>query len=61
MRPGAQYAEVMMWFKTLWVVVLLVTVVVAVSLLLLWDFLMINLARSSSVQSAARQSQGHPV
>lgn len=50
-----------MWFKTLWVVVLLVTVVVAVSLLLLWDFLMINLARSSSVQSAARQSQGHPV
>jgi hypothetical protein len=62
MKPRTGYAGVMaIWLKTLWVVVLLGTIVVAVSLLLLWDFLVINLVRSGSVQSPARHSEGHPV
>jgi hypothetical protein len=43
----------MTWLKASWFVVLLGTIVVGVSLLLLWDFLVINLTRSGSLQTSA--------
>jgi hypothetical protein len=53
-----RYAEIVItWLKASWFVVLLGTVVIAVSLLLLWDFLVINLTRSGSMQTSVMSNK----
>jgi hypothetical protein len=55
---GSRYAEIVItWLKISSFVVLLGAIVIALSLLLLWDMIMVNLTRSGSVQAPMMSNQ----